>query len=197
MTDLVSALNAPFDKKKKKSLNKLYAVGSFRSSIICLFANRNSWKTGENLQWRLQTVDHFHLKFCACHFLFFFLFGGGKLIMVVRWWKKTLVNVAIGLCTVVASTTFTGWQASLRMQDGGLEGCLEAFLMLLYNYRWQWVHIQDQAGSLLRRKLASLAGSVVVMISSLLRSCGQLLTSECTAGIDMGRPCQVIISDNS
>ena len=36
-------------------------------SIICLYAERNSWKTDENLKRRLLTVKfgHFHLKFSA------------------------------------------------------------------------------------------------------------------------------------
>ena len=78
MPALISALNAPFE---KKALNEHF------SSVFehyLRFVNRNGCKTPENLKRWLPAVKfcHFHLKFCAWS-PFFFFFSSWKFITVI------------------------------------------------------------------------------------------------------------------
>ena len=79
VSHIMPALNLDFEKKKKA----LKSIIEHFSSIICTFANRNSWKTDKslNLAKRLQLFavkSHFQLKFCALS-----LSGCGRSLLTV------------------------------------------------------------------------------------------------------------------
>ena len=97
MPALISALNAPFEKKHKKSINEHFS-SVFEHYLP--FLNRKGCKTPENLKRLLPAVKFCHLSFLfiSIKFLVTFFFSSRKFITVNDEKKKN-----VGQCCNAAS----------------------------------------------------------------------------------------------